>query len=286
MKSILSITLSVIILGVTSSCNNETNNETIASNKDSLATPVLKEEDFKINLSSAGKPDSVVLDGYVVYDEKKSATRPAVLVVHEWWGLDDYTKRRARQLAELGYIAIAVDLYGNGKRASDPKTAGELATPFYQDPQMTKERFDMFVEKIKSYPQTDTSRVAAIGYCFGGGMLLNLARMGENLDGVVSFHGSLVGTPANKDLLKANILVCHGGADPFVPQAEVDQFKKQMDSIGARYTFKVYDSATHAFTNPEATAKGKQFNIPIEYNAKADSASWNDMKVFFADIFK
>ncbi|HEX5653842.1 MAG TPA: dienelactone hydrolase family protein, partial [Chitinophagaceae bacterium] len=223
---------------------------------------------------------------YVVYDENKEGPRPAVVVIPEWWGLNDYIKGRAKKLAELGYIALAMDMYGDGKTADNPDSAGKLATPFYQKPQMAKARFDAALAKLRSYPQADSSKLAAMGYCFGGGMVLNLARLGENLKGVVSFHGSLLGTPADKNLLKADILVCHGAADPFVPQSEVDQFKQQMDSIGARYTFKAYEGATHAFTNPNATAVGEKFKIPIAYNAAADTASWKDMKDFFNTIFK
>jgi dienelactone hydrolase len=127
--------------------------------------------------------------------------------------------------------------------------------------------------------------VAAIGYCFGGTQVLNMAKLGSPLAGVVSFHGGLAGVPADKNLLKAAILVCHGEADSFVPAADVAQFKKQMDSIGANYTFKTYANATHAFTNPAATENGKKFKMPIEYNAAADSASWSDMKTFFGKIF-
>jgi dienelactone hydrolase len=240
----------------------------------------LKEENITYNL------DTVSMNGYVVYDENKEGKRPAVLVVHEWWGMNDYLKMRARELAKLGYIAMAIDMYGNGKTADNPGDAQKAAMPFYQDPQMAKARFDAALNKLKTYSQVDTGNIAGIGYCFGGGMLLNLARLGEDLEGVVSFHGTLLGTPANKDLLKAKILVCHGAADPFVPQTEVDQFKKQMDSIGADYTFKVYEGATHAFTNPASTETGKKFNIPISYNAAADSASWKDMREFFGRIFK
>jgi dienelactone hydrolase len=226
------------------------------------------------------------MTSYVVYDSSFEGKRPAIMVVHEWWGLNDYPKSRARQLAELGYIAMAVDMYGNGRMGNDPESASALATPFYQDPQMAKKHFEAGFEKLKSFPQADNTKTAGIGYCFGGGVLLNLARLGENLNGVVSFHGSLLGTPANKDLLKSEILVCHGGDDPFVPQAEVDQFKKQMDSIGAKYQFVAYPGATHAFTNPAATEAGKRFNIPVSYNAAADTASWNEMKAFFNRLFK
>ena len=132
----------------------------------------------------------------------------------------------------------------------------------------------------------DVRKVAAIGYCFGGGILLNCARLGENINGVVSFHGNLVGVPADKNLLKAKILVCHGEADKFVTPDNVATFKKQMDSIGADYTFKSYANATHAFTNPDATAIGKKFSMPIEYNAAADMASWKDMQDFLKKLFK
>ena len=222
--------------------------------------------------------DNATMSGFVVYDENSTVRRPAVLVVPEWWGLNDYTKSRARQLAKLGYVAMAVDLYGNGKIADNPDSAKAFATPFYMNPVAAKTRIDAAIAKIRTYGAVDTSNIAAIGYCFGGGMLLNTVRLGDELKGVVSFHGSLIGTPARKDLLKTKILVCHGNADQFVSQKDVAEFKKQMDSIGADYKFIGYDSATHAFTNPDSTATGLKFQMPIAYNEKADTASWTAMK--------
>jgi dienelactone hydrolase len=242
--------------------------------------PKIKEENITYSVGGT------ILNGYLVYDENIQGKRPAVLVVHEWWGLNDYAKSRARQLAQLGYIAMAVDMYGNGKLAANPQEAQALATPFYQNPALSKSRLDAALNKIKSYPQTDVSKIAAIGYCFGGSVVLNSAKLGSDLKAVVSFHGGLAGVPANKNLLKSGVLVCHGASDSFVPQKEVDAFKHQMDSIGARYTFKVYPDATHAFTNPDATKIGKQFNMPIAYNPEADKNAWNDMKVFLADEFR
>src|SRR5687768_3345134 len=268
--------IAISVLFIACNSNNDKKAEENAEEKGNK----FKEENITYNL------DTVSMNGYVVYDENKEGKRPGVLVIHEWWGMNDYTKMRARELAKLGYIAMAIDMYGNGKIADNPGDAQEMAMPFYQNPQMAKARFDAALNKLKTYSQVDTGNIAGIGYCFGGGILLNLARLGEDLNGVVSFHGSLLGTPAVKELLKAKILVCHGAADSFVPQTEVDQFKKQMDSIGADYTFKVYEGATHAFTNPDATETGKKFNLPIAYNAAADSASWNDMKEFFGRIFK
>ena len=226
------------------------------------------------------------MNSYVVYDENIEGKRPAVVVVPEWWGLNDYAKRRANELAELGYIAIAVDMYGNGQTADNPEMATKLSTPFYANPVMAKAHFDAALNKLKSYPQTDTANIGAMGYCFGGGMVLDVARMGEDLKGIVSFHGNLIGTPADKNLLKAKILILHGADDKFVPQTEVDAFKKQMDSIGVSYGYTSYPGATHAFTNPDATAMGEKFKLPIAYNAAADTASWKEMKTFFSGVFK
>jgi len=232
---------------------------------------------------------SLVIDnknylGYVVYDENIHDKRPGVIVVPEWWGLNDYVKDRAKKLAELGYIAMAIDMYGDGKVAKDPAAAQEYATTYYNNPQLTKTHINAAIQKINSFPQTDSSNIAAIGYCFGGFVVLNAAKLGADLDGVVSFHGGLGGVAPRKDSLKAKILVCHGGADEF-ENGHVAEFKKQMDSVGADYTFKVYPGASHAFSNPKATEVGEKFNIPIRYNEAADTASWNDMKQFFKEIF-
>lgn len=256
------------------SCNNE-------EKKTDPPTAKIKEE------AVSYQGDSITMNGFVAYDESREGKRPAVLIIHEWWGLDDYIKSRARQLAELGYVAMAIDMYGNGKQAATPDSAEKLAYPFYLDPAMAKRRFDAAYAKLVSLPQTEPTKVAAMGYCFGGAQAINAAKLGADLKGVVSFHGNLTVVPTRKDLLKAEILVCHGAYDTaFVPDAEVAQFKREMDSIGGKYAVKVYPEATHAFTNPNATAKGEQFNLPIRYNGAADTASWKDMKEFFERIFK
>jgi dienelactone hydrolase len=234
---------------------------------------------------------SVIVGGvsykaYIAYDDNVKGKRPAVLVIPEWWGLNDYPKMRARKLAELGYVAMALDVYGNGKVAADPTEAQQLTAPFYKDPALAGARLDQAFKVLKALPQTDPENVAAIGYCFGGGIVLNYAKLGADLKGVVSFHGGVSGgAPVDKNLLKAKILICQGGSDKFVTQKDVDIFKNKLDSIGADNTLKVYPNATHAFTNPDATATGKKFNMPIEYNPEADKNSWDDMKMFFAKIF-
>lgn len=274
-------TASLIAVVLLAACNNQPAAEKKEETQQEPARqPGIKEE----NITYTG--DGITMNGFVAYDTGTTQKRAAVLVIHEWWGLNDYPKMRARELAKLGYIAFAMDMYGNGTTTENPDSAGNMAKPFYTNPQKAKARIDAALATLKGFPETDSNKIAAIGYCFGGGMALNAARLGENVKGVVSFHGSLIGTPANKDLLKAKILVCHGADDKFVKKEEVDRFKKQMDSIKADYTFKAYPGSLHAFTNPKATEVGKKYNIPIAYNGAADTASWKDMQQFFDRIFK
>jgi dienelactone hydrolase len=229
--------------------------------------------------------DSSNYSGYIAYDSSTKKSRPVVFIIHEWWGQNDYVKRRANQLAELGYLAMAIDLYGVNKTAKTVEEAASFSKSFYQNSQLAKNNYELAYTIVKKYPQADTNNIAIIGYCFGGAMALEIARMGENINGVVSFHGGLSGQTPQKDLLKAKVLVCHGADDQFVSKNEVNLFKKQMDSIGADYKFVQYEGATHAFSNPDATEWGKKFNIPIAYNQNADTSSWNEMKQFFTKIF-
>lgn len=261
------------------SCNNS-QTESKGTGKDTTAAASrIKTEN--VSYGSAGK----TMDGFVAYNDSVEGKRPAVLIVHEWWGLNDYVKGRARQLADLGYVAMAADMYGNGDTASDPQGAMKLAGPFYQNPQLTKSGVDAALAKLKTLPQVDTNNIAAIGYCYGGYVVLNAAKLGADLKGVVTFHGDLSGVKPDKKLLKAKILVLHGEADTLVKPAAVSQFKHQMDSIGADYTFKSYPNAKHAFTNPHADAVDSQYHIGVGYNEAADKQSWQEMKAFLQKLF-
>jgi len=264
---------SLIVALIITSCNN-------APAKTEKKEPKLKEETVTYTV------DSLRFKSYIVYDENMEGKRPAVLVIHEWWGLNDYAKRRAKMLAELGYIAMAVDMYGNDRMGNDPAEAQNLSTPYFMHPDMSKLIFDAALEQFKKNPLVDENKIGGIGYCFGGGVLLNIVRLGEPLKGIVTFHGIMPNVPANKELTNTEILVCNGGADPFVPEDQLNQFKKQMDSIGKKYTVINYPGALHAFSNPNATALGEKFKMPIAYNAAADTTSWKDMKDFFTRIFK
>jgi dienelactone hydrolase len=227
-----------------------------------------------------------VLKGYLAYDDDVKGQRPGVLVVHEWWGHNEYARKRGRMLAEIGYTALAVDMYGDGKTADHPKDAGKFATAAKKNTDISRARFLAAKKLLEEHETTNDRQTAAIGYCFGGGMVLQMARDGLSLAGVVSFHGSLdTDRPAEKGKVKAQILVCHGADDPFVSPEEVSKFKKEMSRAGIDFTFKKYDGAVHSFTNPDADALGKKFGLPLAYDDCADKQSWRHMQVFFKDIF-
>lgn len=230
--------------------------------------------------------EGVTMKGYIAYDDAVEGKRPGILVVHEWWGHNEYARKRARMLAELGYTALAVDMYGDGKTAAHPEDAGAFSGEVFKNMPVARARFLAATELLKNHETVDAGRIGAIGYCFGGGIVLAMARMGVDVQGVVSFHGSLgTQSPAQPGTVKAKVLVCNGAADPFVPKEDIDAIKKEMNDANVDFTFKSYKGAKHSFTNPEATEKGKKFNLPLEYNAKADKDSWSDMKSFFKKVF-
>ncbi len=232
------------------------------------------------------KAGDTVLKGYLVYDDAIAGQRPAVLVVHEWWGHNEYARKRARMLAELGYTALAVDMYGDGKQADHPEHAGKFAGEVMKNMEVAKARFQAGMRLLREHKTVNPQKIAAIGYCFGGAIVLEMARLGADLNGVVSFHGSLgTANPAKPGSVKAKVLVLNGAADPFVPPEQITQFKKEMDSAGVDYKFVSYEGAKHAFTNPDADKFGKKFNMPLEYNAHADQQSWKEMQLFFKKIF-
>ena len=229
----------------------------------------------------------LVMKGYLAHAESIKEKQPGVLVVHEWWGLNEYARQRARMLAELGYTALAVDMYGDGKQAMHPDEAGKFSSELMKNFDSAKARFMAAMDFLKQQPTVDPTRIAAIGYCFGGGVVLNLARQGVDLKGVASFHGALAAVkPAQPGVVKAKILVLNGADDKFIPPEQIEAFKQEMKSAGADFQFISYPGAVHSFTNPEATALGKKFNLPLAYNADADKKSWVELKEFLNRIFK
>ena len=232
----------------------------------------------------------VKLEGYLAYDDAKvvaGGKTPGVLVVPEWWGLNAYAKSRAEQLAQLGYVAFAVDMYGAGIVTTDGKKAGELAGQFYGKPLMA-ERAQAGLDQLLATGLVDPAKVAAIGYCFGGSTVQALAYSGAPLAGIVSFHGGLIPVPADAAAKnKAKILICTGAIDPMVGPADVAAFTKAMNDGKFDYQFVSYAGAVHAFTNPEADqfAAANGMTGKIGYNAAADLRSWAHMKTFFKELF-
>lgn len=235
-----------------------------------------------ISYSSGG----TVMKGMIAYDNSIKKQRPGVLVVHEWWGHNDYARKRARMLAELGYTALAVDMYGEGKTAEHPEDAGKFSAAVGGNLPLAKARFESAINELKQHSSVDAEKLAAIGYCFGGGIVLQMARQGVDLDGAVSFHGSVATkNPAEQGDIKAKIRVFNGEADSFVTAEQITAFKQEMDKAGADYQFVNYPGAKHSFTNPAADAFGKRFNLPLAYDKNADEKSWDAMQAFFSSIF-
>jgi len=231
--------------------------------------------------------EGTVMKGFLVYDGDIEGKRPGVLVVHEWWGQNDYARKRARMLAELGYTALAIDMYGNGKQADHPDDAGKFSMEIFNNIETAQARFMAAYKLLQEQENTDPDKIAAIGYCFGGGVVLHMARIGTDLKAIASFHGGIQPIiPAEKNKVKAFLLVCNGADDPFVTQEQINAFKEEMDSAGVQYEFINYEGAKHSFTNPGADSLGKKFNLPLEYNEKADKESWARMRAVFEKEFE
>ncbi len=231
------------------------------------------------------KSGDVTMKGYIAYDDAIKGKRPGILVVHEWWGLNDYARKRAHMLAGLGYTALAVDMYGSGKTADHPDNAKQFASEVGGNLPMMMKRFQAAEKLLKKHKTVDGGRLGAIGYCFGGAVVLNMARQGEKLAGVASFHGSLgTNEPAKRGRVRAQVLVLNGADDPFITADQIAAFKKEMENAGAKYRFISYPGAKHSFTNPDADTFGKKFNMPLAYNKEADQKSWEEMQAFFSGV--
>ncbi len=231
------------------------------------------------------RQDGAVLEGFQVYDDAVAGPRPAVLVIHQWTGLTDYEKGRSRQLAALGYNVLAADIYGKGIRPPAPAEAGKEAGKYKGDRALYRARLLAGLDVLRKDPQTEPSKIAAIGYCFGGTGVLELARAGAPLRGVVSFHGGLdaaEGFAAKPGGVTAKVLVLHGAADPFAPAAQVTALQQELTAAKADWQLVLYGGAVHAFSQREA---GNDASKGAAYNEAADRRSWQAMSAFLAEIF-
>ena len=230
------------------------------------------------------KQGDTVLQGFLAWNDTIKGKRPGVLIVHEWWGHNDHVRYQAKRLAEAGYVGFALDMFGKGKVTTHPKEAQAFMAEAKKDPALLKARFQAALEQLKQDPHVAVDRIAAIGYCFGGSVVLDEARAGADLDAVVSFHGALATDhPAQSGKVAARILILTGAADPFVPADQVAAFTKEMKAAGANFQLVSYPGAKHGFTNPDV---GKARLDALAYNAEADQQSWAAMLAFFKEVFQ
>ena len=223
------------------------------------------------------------LQGLLAWDANQQTRRPGVLVVHEWWGHDDHARNQAKRLAEAGYVAFALDMYGDGKTAMHPDDAQKLMMEATADPAVVGARFNAARQVLASDSHVDPERLAAIGYCFGGNVVLSMARLGADLDAVASFHGVLAPLPpATPGTVKARVLVLHGSADPFVPAEVLAAFRTEMTAAQANFRVVEYPGVKHAFTNP--TAESHQMP-ELSYDANADKQSWQELQRLLIETF-
>lgn len=239
----------------------------------------------KIHTESVGYKDgNSPLEGYLAYDDSIQGVRPGIIVVHEYWGLVDYTKMRTEQLAKLGYISFAIDMYGKGVLPKNSDEAAAQSKIYYSDRQLMRRRALAGLEEFKKNKLVDPNKIVAIGYCFGGGVALEMGRAGYPIVGIVSFHGNLSNpNPDDAKNIRGKVLACAGGSDPFVNRQAREAFEDEMTKAGVDWRMNVYGDAVHAFTNPAA---GNDPSKGAAYNEKADKRSWQAMLDFFNEVFK
>ncbi len=275
---IIQKTLLVGLSVLTFACTGERPEAT--SNANTNVEPDIQGEEIVYEL------DGVDLTGYLAYDANQEGVRPGVIVVHQWWGHSDYVRMRADMLAEMGYTALALDMYGDGKYSEHPEGAQEFMMEIVNNMDLAVARFEEAKRLLEEHPTTDPSKTAAIGYCFGGGVVLHMARVGSDLDGVASFHGGLVtGALAEAGTTTAKILVLNGAADPWTTAEQIAAFEQEMTDAGVSMKFVNYEGAKHGFTDPTATERGEQFELPLAYNEQADKESWIELTTFLNEIF-
>lgn len=275
---VLILILPIAFLSLVNSCSSSTKKKTDTTQATFQGQEIVSEQ-----VKYTSGEDTLI--GYIFYDKNANDPRPGIIVVPEWWGNNDYPRMRAKQLAELGYTTFSIDMYGNGKVVDNPEDAQKNAAKVYTNPAVLKGRMMAAYNTFSGNEKVKKDQIAAIGYCFGGSVSLNAASMGVPLDAVVSFHGGLEGFKASPDMKSIPVLVCNGRADQMVKREHIQQFRDEMQKVDAPFELREYDGATHAFTNPAATATGKKFNMPIAYNEQADKASWQDMLDFLDEHF-
>lgn len=228
----------------------------------------------------------VEMRGHLALDPKQSGPRPVVLVVHEWWGRNDYALGRAEQLAALGYAGFAIDLYGDARVAENPEQAGAAMTSLIQDMSVTRARFSAALDAVSVHEAVEPSKAGAIGFCFGGGVVVHMARSGAPLRAVASFHGSLgLAVTEGPGVIDCRVAAYNGEQDVLVPEEDIVAFESEMRKAGAHHYLLQLPGALHGFSNPVASTNGEKYGLPLAYDPVADATAWGHMQLLFRDVF-
>ncbi|SFT43961.1 Dienelactone hydrolase [Lishizhenia tianjinensis] len=268
----------LLIMGSLMACKDEVKTEN--SENEDVSGVVKEDEERRLLVANELDYSSPTTDmkGYIVHSKLTEGRRPGIIVIHEWWGHNDYVRKRADMLADLGYTALAIDMYGNGKQAKHSLDAGSFSSEVMSNMPVAKARFEAALEALKKDPTVDTNNIAVIGYCFGGSVALTMADAGYNLKGAAAFHSGVKLPIMPNDQLKARILVCNGADDPFIKNEDVVTYKSALDSLDVDYKYIEYPGATHGFTSKASDSLGKKFDLPLAYNLDADEQSWEELK--------
>ena len=273
---ILALPLAII------SCKTESNDKAT-----SKQTSTIQKED---PVSIVGKEityetDSTLMRGYLAHNSAIDEERPGIIVVHEWWGHDDFARKKAEKLAELGYVALAVDMYGQGKTANHPEEAMAFSSKVMKNFDTAKARFEAAVETLKADKNVDENKISAIGFCFGGSVALSMANTGADLNAVAVFHSGLGLPVMPNENLKAKLLIQNGAEDMMITDEQISTFKSQLDDVNADYEYIAYEGVKHSFTNKKADSLGKKYNLPLAYDKEAAEKSWEKMTLFLEKIY-
>lgn len=299
MRHIILLSFGLTVFGLFSCQDKKVTNEVAMPPKEEAVDPVPAPVAYEPTSFATAKPvldgqeikystENTDMLGYLAFDANQEGKRPGVLVIHEWWGHNEYARGRAEMLADLGYVALAVDMYGDGKKADHPQDAGKFSSAVFANMDEAKDRFEQAMKTLKAHPMVDSDKIAAIGYCFGGSVALTMANAGYDLDAVAAFHSGITlpimpdadNPPATK------VLVANGAADPFIEPKDVVAWSKSMEAVNADFEYVAYPETKHAFTDPGATEKGKTFNLPLEYNEQSDIDSWMKLQALLDRAFK
>lgn len=280
MKSLLLLILALPLVII--SCKTESEDKTPTKE----ITTIQKDDPVSIvGKEITYETDSTLMRGYIAHNSAIDEKRPGIIVVHEWWGHDDFARKKAEELAELGYVALAVDMYGQGKTAAHPEEAMAFSSKVMKNFDTAKARFEAALETLKADKNVDADRISAIGFCFGGSVALSMANTGADLDAVAVFHSGLGLPVMPNENLKAKLLIQNGAEDMMITDNQISTFKTQLDTANADYEYIAYEGVKHSFTNKKADSLGKKYDLPLAYDKEADEKSWEKMTVFLEKIY-